>query len=172
MLFPFLSATSTAYAKIIPVISILGGPYFSKISEDTTATLASPFTNTYKVDRNWSVNAVGGLFVGGRYWFNRHIGLQLGLAGYYSSRQKVEGVVWQFSDPAFDNFDFHYYVQSKRIMLQTQLMTTFHESFHPYFSFGLGSAFNRAYGYEETPRISTAIPHTYQLLQSLIIRVQ
>jgi opacity protein-like surface antigen len=79
---------------------------------------------------------------------------------YINSRLTPEGHIWQFGVPKFDNFTYAYHIQPLRVMLTSKVLTTLssHQSLHPYFSWELGAAFNRANNYHETPIIPLVAP--------------
>ena len=73
-----------------------------------------------------------------------------------------QGDVWQFAVPFFDTLSYSYKVHHSRVMFSSKLLTTVprYQTIHPYFSWELGTAYNRANNYQEQPLIPLAVPMT------------
>ena len=92
--------------------------------------------------------------------FSNKLWVQLGLAGYVDAQISPEGHVWRFASPLFDTLSYAYNVHHSRVMAEGKFLTTFsqYQALHPYVSWGLGAAFNRANNYHEAPLIPDAVP--------------
>jgi len=79
-------------------------------------------------------------------------------AAYYRiSRFDSSGKVWQFKDPAFDNFDYKYKYLNQRIMFEAELMKNVYKRLSLYGQVGIGYSDNCATDYRETPTTTTAV---------------
>ena len=83
---------------------------------------------------------------------------QLGVSYYTSNNLQIQGDINQFADPIFNNLTYKYNINTQRVMLETKLLTTIRTIYHPYVTAGLGEAINKAYGYNEMPVSSDAVP--------------
>lgn len=136
------------------------GPGFPEDNKEETLSLLPPWTSTYTASNNHQVNGLLGLSLGAFTAIKNNFNLGLGLSAYYHSAISFQGDVWQFSLPEFDNFSYHYKVQSNRLMFTAKAFTTYKRLFHPYLMGEVGASFNRVYKYYERPYIVEAIPMT------------
>jgi opacity protein-like surface antigen len=143
-----------------PVITVTVGPDFMNAGHAQTLTLLPPFQNHYTSNNaSQTVVDVGG-FVGVERAISHRISAQLGVSGYYDSNINPQGHVWQFALPEFDNLKYKYRIQMARAMVSGKILTSFadYASLHPYVSWEVGAAFNRASNYAEKALIPTVIP--------------
>jgi len=82
------------------------------------------------------------------------------VAGYVDAQLSPEGDVWQFAVPLFDTLAYSYNIHHSRVVFASKLLTTLprYQTIHPYFSWELGTAYNNASNYQETPLIPLAVP--------------
>ena len=157
---PVNSLYSTLQNKgYMPLITLTVGPDFVNAGRAQTLTLLPPFQNHYTSTNNSQTVVDGGFFLG----VERSLFLsnaQFGLSGYVDSTLSPKGHVWQFGLPKFDNFTYGYHIDSVRVMFTNKLLTALsgHPTIHPYLSWEIGAAFNRASSYQETPITPLAIP--------------
>ena len=71
------------------------------------------------------------------------------MAVYGETQIITDGHVWQFALLEFDNFIYHYRIQTKRLMVTSKLLTTVKQLFHPYVAGEIGAGFNHASAYNE-----------------------
>ena len=88
--------------------------------------------------------------------------MQLGVAGYVDAQLSPQGDVWQFAVPLFDTLGYSYNIHHSRVMFSSKLLTTLprYQAIHLYFSWELGTSYNRANNYQEQPLIPLAVPMT------------
>ncbi|MFJ1268676.1 outer membrane protein [Legionella lytica] len=130
---------------------------FTRTGRSQTLSLLPPFNNHYtntSTDTN-SADLGFGIGIEGRAL--PFLSWQAGVSGYWNTPLSREGDVWQFALPEFNNFHYHYKIQSSRVMAIAKLLTNYHECFHPYLSGELGAAFNRSRSYYEKPLIEEAV---------------
>jgi opacity protein-like surface antigen len=149
-------------SSIHPLLTFTIGPDFVKAGREQTLSLLPPFENHYTNDNTYqTVLDVGG-FLGFEYAFSNQFSTQLGVSGYYDSNLNTKGNVWQFALPIFDNLTYKFKIQHARVMVGGKVLSALSSftSLHPYFSWEVGAAFNRALNYEETPIVPTVLPTT------------
>lgn len=129
--------------------------------------ILAPYSNNY-ISGGANLQFFGGLFLGAESSLPRDLLAQLGLGFYKSKAYVVRGSVYQFNDPNFNNLAYQYYLQSQRFIVETKLLSTIRQYFHPYLTIGAGEAINQAYQYSETGVDSDDVPmaqgfnnHTY-----------
>lgn len=143
-----------------PLVTLTIGPDFVQPGQAQALTLLPPFENYYTNNSQTATVADGGGFFGVERTLSDYLAIQLGVAGYVDAQLRVQGDVWQFGLPLFDTLGYSYNIHHSRVMFSSKLLTTMprYESLHPYFSWELGTAYNRASNYGETPLIDLAIP--------------
>jgi opacity protein-like surface antigen len=142
-------------AAIRPVATISAGADIVTVRNNQTITIISPFQNSY-IGSNHQVDFVGGLFLGVEQVLVNNILGQLGVS-YYQTTIEPRGVVYQFTDPARGNLNYQYDILSQRILLESKLLGTFRNIYHPFINVGIGEALNAASNYKETPVSSTGV---------------
>lgn len=143
-----------------PFFTLDVGTSISKIGENQTVVVLSPFDNFYEAERPLKHEINYGFSFGGQYTLNPELMVQLGLGYYRTQDFTAQGVVDQFHNFAYDNLNYEYKVKHQRIVIQSQVMTTMWDVVHPYVSANIGDGINSATGYNETPRIPSAVPMT------------
>lgn len=144
-------------ASMRPIASLSAGTDVVNIHMTQNITILSPFQNSY-VSNNRIEDFVAGLFVGIETpVFNNVLG-QLGISYYRNDGYLAQGIVYQFTDPAMGNLFYQYSIQSQRFLLESKLLATCHEKYHPFINVGLGRSKNTASDYVETAVVSTSVP--------------
>lgn len=143
-----------------PLATLTIGPDFVQKGRAQTLSLLPPFQNHYTNTRHSTTVADAGAFIGLERTLNDRLSAQLGISGYIDAQISPEGHVWRFASPEFDVLRYAYNVHHTRVMAEGKFLTTFgqHQALHPYVSWGLGAAFNRAQHYQESPLIPGAVP--------------
>lgn len=138
------------------------GPDFVEAGQAQNLTLLPPFQNHYTNTTHTATVADAGGFVGVERRVTDYLSFQLGVAGYVDAQLAPQGNVWQFGVPLFENLSYAYKVHHSRVMFSSKLLTTVpsYQAIHPYFSWELGTAYNNAGSYQETPLVSLAVPMT------------
>jgi opacity protein-like surface antigen len=147
-----------AEAQVRPVATVSLGIDGADVSGSQNITLIAPFQNSYNSTKHVDTEPVGGIFLGAQFDIVKNWAWQLGLSYFESSSFIASGVVYQFADPAFNNLGYHYQIMSRRLLVENKLLFTFANIWHPFAVVGLGGAKNKAYGYNEYPLASDAIP--------------
>ncbi|HBC0467109.1 TPA: hypothetical protein RJX14_003087 [Legionella pneumophila] len=138
-------------------ITVSAAPGFVEQGNAQILTLLPPFQNYYTLNSDWRSFMDLGVFLGLESLVLKCSRAQIGLSGYLATSSKVNGHVWQFASPEFDNFSYSYRISHKRIMASTKLYLTQYNSLLPYFSGEIGVAFNRSYSYQEIPLIPEVV---------------
>lgn len=132
------------------------GPEWIKPGHSQELSLLPSFINSYRANSSYKLAALFGLALGierpinGRFY-------QLGLAGYINTTVRAKGDVWQFGLPEFNNFIYRYNVKSQRLLVTGKILQPLNQITYLYLSGELGSGFNKAYSYHETPVSETAV---------------
>ncbi len=143
-----------------PMLALNLGPDFVKVGRAQTLTLLPPFQNHY-TSANASANVVdGGIFLGLERLITDELYADFGISGYADGQLTPKGDVWQFGLPEFSDLYYSYHIQHSRVMFTNKLLVSSlsFEGIHPYFSWEIGAAFNRASGYQETSLVDMAVP--------------
>ncbi len=145
-----------------PLVTFTVGPDFVRAGQAQTLTLLSPFQNHYTNNSATATVTDGGVFLGVERVLTDYFSVQLGVAGYVDAKLSPGGDVWQFAVPLFDTLSYSYNIHHSRVMFSSKLLTIVpgYQAIHPYFSWELGTAYNRANSYQETPLTPLAVPMT------------
>ena len=159
------TATAGTMGPVMPsrdwtwVGSIAAGPVWSRGGETQTFYLAPEIEKTYVARRVTNAIALGELFVGIQKLLTSQWLGQLGLAVATTGDAKLQGVIWDDADPQFDNHNYQYKVRNTRLALKGKLLFDKGSWLMPWVSASLGTGFNRAHGFTNTPRIFEALPN-------------
>ena len=147
-------------ADLRPLIMFSLGPDFIKHGRAQTLSLYPPFENYYTNTKSSATVIDGGIFVGIERALTDKIRIQYGIAGYTDAELHPQGDVWLFSSPLFDTLAYQYNVRHSRIVAEGKFLfdTHYSEALYPYFSWSIGTAFNKASDYKETPLVAGAVP--------------
>lgn len=147
-------------ADVQPLITFSLGPDFIKHGRAQTLSLYPPFENYYTNKKSAATVIDGGIFVGIERALADKIHLQYGVAGYTDATLNPQGDVWLFGSPLFDTLTYQYKVRHSRLLAEGKFLfdTQYSQTLHPYFSWNLGAAFNKASDYNETPLVAGAVP--------------
>lgn len=131
-----------------PILTLSAGLASAQVGEDQTLTREGDFTlYKYSADKN-SNRFSAGVFVGTEFSVHPCIDLILGLGYYVPSNFSVTGRLTQGVDePSFNEFSYRYKISSQQLLAEGKLLWNVKRFFYPYFSVGMGAAFNTAYNY-------------------------
>jgi hypothetical protein len=139
--------------------SISAGPVWTRGGETQNFYLAPEIEKTYAARKSTNALASGELFVGiQKSWSSQWLG-QLGLAAATTGNTRLQGVIWDDADPAFDNYSYQYKVGNTRVVVKGKLLLDKGYWAIPWVSASLGVGFNRAYDFTNTPLIFEALPN-------------
>lgn len=143
-----------------PLATFTIGPDFVQKGRAQTLSPLPPFEKHYTNTDNSTMVADVGAFIGIERAFNDKLSVQLGVSSYVDSQISPEGHVWLFASPEFDTLGYSYNVHHARVMAEGKFLTTLsrYQTVHPYLSWAVGAAFNRASNYQETALILGAVP--------------
>ncbi len=146
---------TTAYAY---VVAIAAGPAWYQVSENQTIYIQPNFPNTYVSNQSTQVLVDGELFAGIQRNVREDVLGQLGLTFAQTSPAKLDGLVWEMGDPAFDNLIYSYRIIHTHVAVKGKaLITRFNDKNWPYVSGSAGVGFNRSYNYGTTEVIDEAV---------------
>jgi opacity protein-like surface antigen len=145
-----------------PVVTFTVGPDFVNAGQAQSLSLRPPFENYYTKTNESNTVAEAGAFLGVERTLTAHFATQIGVSGYIDSQIPIQGHVWQFGVPEFDNLTYSYDIQNIRVMLTGKLLghLTNYQALQPYFSWEVGAAFNQARGYQESSFTPDVLPMT------------
>lgn len=129
-----------------------------RINDTQSLMLLTPYQDIFTGKQKHKPSGSLGLGLGIEHEACANLLWQMGLTGYVNTAVQAQGTVWQFGLPDFENSSYSYQVQSSRIMAVSKLSGSYQQKYHPYISGEVGSAFNRAYAYNETPFIQEQLP--------------
>ena len=150
-----LACIGVAHAHQMPqglVASLSVGPAWYQAGQTQTLYLQPNFDNTYAANKPVHVLGSGALFLGVRHSYNTHTQVEYGLEGAGSTNARLQGEIWEFADPLFNNFSYGYKVQHSYVGLKGRLFSDYFSAVYlPYLSGSAGIGFNRAYQFTMTP---------------------
>lgn len=144
-----------------PLISVSGGGEMLS-STPTNQFFIEPNQYIYNDGVKQPTSGLLGVFGGIEFLPTPKMALQLGIGYYHPGSFKFSGRLSQGIDPeSFDHLKYHYQIESQQLLVESKwLALFFHPNVFPYFSFGLGTAYNRAYQYTSNPDVKTSMPIT------------
>ncbi len=155
-----LIVTTPAAASLRPIASVGLGLDFADFRNTQNIVLLAPFANTY-LSTGSDNEPVGNLFLGFEAPLSPNLFGQLGISYYQTNHLGVDGSVYQFTASDMDNLYYYFKINSRRLLLEGKLFTSFHNSLHPYVSIGFGKANNHSYQYQEQGITSADVPMQY-----------
>lgn len=139
-----------------------GVAYEKKASTQTVLLETSPqnLSNQYEASaKDNTFNQFSALlFLGKDVYKKNNLNMQFGLTLGFVDDNRMSGIVQEFSLPDFDNFNYQYDVHSMTAMATLKMSLLAYDKWRPYLDGGIGIASNKAYHYQETPRIEGAVP--------------
>lgn len=135
------------------------GPVWTNVGETQTLFLTPDIEKSYVADKNNRALFSGELFLGLQKNSCSHWQGQFGLELAETSSAKIQGIIWDDADPAFNNHSYSYFIEHKRIAAKAKLLFDQNHWLTPWVSASLGLAFNNAYNFTNTPLIFEALPN-------------
>ena len=150
---------NTAVLDNIWVSTLSIGPLWTISGKNQTFYLTPEIEKTYSASKSNNTLISGAFFLGlQKNLFSQWLG-QLGLVVAVSTKDTLQGTIWDDADPQFDNYRYQYKIQSSRVAVQGKLLINKHYRLMPWISGSLGVGFNHAYGFTNTPLIYEALPN-------------
>lgn len=147
---------------------ISGGVHFPELTNDSTVNINDDLINSYITHAHHHNEPVFG--VGASYVFDflcpAPLSLGLGVKGYYAQFGTVEGIQHPFINvaPDFDTLNYSFKSENYSVMFEPRLIYSA-SRWQPYILGGVGIAWNRLYGYDESPTDTTLsaapVPETF-----------
>ncbi|MDX2346904.1 MAG: outer membrane beta-barrel protein [Legionella sp.] len=156
-----LLLANTAWAHTA-VINLSGGMASAKVGQSQTLTMPDDYT-TYRYTANPSSveKFIYGIFVGTHVPVKFPGELQLGVS-FYQPDDLTSGksTLTQGVDAATAiQIPYNYKVKNKSLLIEARLLGTIQDLMHPYFSLGIGAAFNTTSDYAaHVPQFLTFTP--------------
>ncbi|KGP62659.1 hypothetical protein EP47_10560 [Legionella norrlandica] len=168
---PEIMSSAKMNSPFYPVIRAELGASTAQIGQSHIFNIDGDFTTyVYHKDDERSVKALVGLFAGIENKLTSLWIFQAGLAFYQNASFIGRGLLMQGVDPdSSDVFSYQYKVQSQQLLLEARILSTFVNRWHPYISFGLGGAKNKAKDYRtfQNPFITFTPQYTNNTSTSL-----
>jgi opacity protein-like surface antigen len=140
--------------------SIAAGSVWERGGETQTFFLAPEIEKTYAARISTNAFAAEELFIGlQKSLASQWLG-QLGLVAATAGNARLQGVIWDDADPAFDNYSYQYKVRNTRIAAKGKLLLDKGYWLMPWVSASLGVGFNRTFDFTNTSLISEAVPQS------------
>ena len=129
----------------------------SRLGQTQTLALFNSISNRYIKQTNTTQSVFVLATFGRRFFEQSPVTLSSSLAIGYIGDTTVKGEIWQFNNPAFNNINYQYKVNSQLYLLDNRLeLNKCH--FHPFVLFGFGFAINTANNYIGIAKRNTGAP--------------
>lgn len=159
--FSFASNTESRYNIITRnlTIGLSLAPSWYNVGKTQNIWFEPSYANTY-VPTVPEKNLINGeLFLGWQKPCGEHHIWEWGVALSTNNSAKLQGYVWQNTDPQFNNFIYHYKIKHSDIRLKSKLLYQFKKtSIYPYVAASIGFGRNVSYSFYNTPVIYEALP--------------
>lgn len=152
----FLLTATTTHAAIRPIATLSAGADVVTTHMNQNIMIISPFHNNYFSNQR-KEDVVGGLFLGVENNVSDNFLAQFGVGYYQNNAYQAEGTIYQFGDPNLGNLYYVYNIQSQRLLLESKLLGTVYNDYHPFINLGVGEAINSASQYTEIPITSADV---------------
>ncbi|MCH9689290.1 MAG: porin family protein [Gammaproteobacteria bacterium] len=140
------------------LIGLSAGP--SRGSGDKTQTLylQPDIQKSYVAEKNNQAFTTAELFLAKQFKQNKLLE-QFGFVFAGAGNAILSGDIWELANPNFNNFEYQYKLNHAYIALKGRVLPiNFSTLISPYLSASLGVAFNRAYQFKNTPKITEEVP--------------
>jgi opacity protein-like surface antigen len=126
------------------------GPAWSQAGATQTIQLTPSVEKMYVAIKSAQTAGYGALFFGFAGQINEQLQSQIGLELAGITNVKLQGDIWDESDPYLNNSSYNYKVNSARVALKGKILDDIGYTIVPYVSASVGLGFNRASGYTLT----------------------
>jgi len=143
------------------VTGLSAGSTWTTGNKKQTFNLQSDIVKTYTADNNHHAFPSAELFAGLQkplFLMQQSLLAQLGLSIAGGDHADLSGDIWEDADSTFDNFNYKYKVNHVLVAIKGRLAGSCNRIVEPYISASAGVAYNRAYDFKITPKISEEVP--------------
>lgn len=135
--------------KFRPVFTLSSGVASAAVGESQTFPLIDNNIYQYAANHRHDSEILWGGFIGTEMQFKRDWRIQLGVGYYQPGAFKQTGLLTQGpTQESSDIFPYSFRTLSRQLLLESKIMFNPSPRYHPYFSVGLGAAFNTDYAYQ------------------------
>ena len=128
-------------------IKFFAGPTWAVNSDDVQQFEVGASAYTYRAN-TYKTKVVWGAALGKEFNLSSQKKIQFDLAYYHYGAFSRAGQVNQGADvPSSDVFPYQFHLSSQQLLLETKILSTYHDFIHPYAQLGLGFSFNKANNY-------------------------
>lgn len=139
------------------VAEISGAAVWQQEGRSQTFYLTPTIEKSYIADKKTKALPEGEVFLGLQTYINSKVFVQLGIAGAYTGDARLQGMIWDDADPAFDNYSYQYKVRQGRVAAKAKILGDHGFWFIPWISGSVGVGFNEAHDFVNTPVIAQAV---------------
>jgi opacity protein-like surface antigen len=142
-----------------PIATVgVGSATSSSVGQSQSFPIVNPATDEfyfYSAYRPNQTSVFVDAFLGAEWRLNEKWLVQGGLSYTGASAFSAKGTFLQGADlQSADTYNYSYNILERQLLVQSKLLYTFMQRYHPYGVVGIGSAFNRAYNFQ------TSVPST------------
>ena len=137
-------------ASVHPLLTVDAGLSSMNVDQGVNLTEGGNIQYNFRPAHTQKSSATVGAFLGAE-WRQPDWAMQLGLGYYQPSPVTIGGIDSQGiigSPLTYDNYNYRYTATARQLLVEGKLLYNWRHLYHPYFSFGLGGAFNSATGYQ------------------------
>ena len=139
--------------------SIRADLLWTRGGESQTFFLTPEIEKTYASRKESNKLVSGEIFIGMQKLLSQQLISHIGLAATITDNTKLQGVIWDDTDPQFDNYSYQYKIKHSGIIVKGILFFDKGYWLLPWISGGIGVGFNKAHNFTNTPLIYEAIPN-------------
>ena len=140
------------------VITLSAGQGYETTQNRQALTLTPSIEKTYVTNPSQQDFANAEIFLGVQEDLTMRLKGQLGLSIVGSGNTRINGNIWDDSNPQFNNYEYTYMVQHTHVALKAKLLADVHMVFVPWVSGSMGIGFNNAHAFYSVPTDLTALP--------------
>lgn len=139
------------------VITLSAGNSWAKAGSTQILYVQPDVEQTYSATKQSNSLFATELFAGLQHSSGGKFVVQTGLALAFNGDAKLQGDIWEDSDPEFNNYFYSYRVKHKHLAVKGKLIADMGMIIQPYLSGSAGIAKNRDYSYLIVPKIEEEI---------------
>lgn len=140
------------------VITLSLGPAWYGSGNSQTLFLQPDIQKKYVANDSSAAFVNGEFFLGLQHALNSNLKGQLGLTVAASSNARLDGDIWEDSDPDFNNYFYTYKINHAHIAVKGKILADMGVEVQPYVSASAGVGLNQAHNFTITPKIFEEVP--------------